>query len=131
MADPEVIRLMDNTLEKGYSEMIPVAINKSGGFYKNASVATEEQFSSLQTYLRELVQETGIKITEGDVSISPYRLRKQVPCTYCPYKGVCQFDQLIEGNAYRFLKNESKDKVWEKIAGRQGGNEDGNEETRQ
>lgn len=130
MADPEVIRLMDNTLETGHSQMIPVSITKNGGFYKNASVATEEQFAALQSYLRELVQETGIKITEGDVSISPYRLRKQVPCTYCPYKGVCQFDQLIEGNAYRFLKNEPKEKLWEKIAKREGGNEDGIEETR-
>lgn len=130
LADLDVIRLMDSELDNGHSQMIPVSITKTGQFYKNASVATEEQFASLQSYLRELVQETGVKITEGDVSISPYRLRKQIPCTYCPYKGVCQFDQFIEGNTYRFLKNEPKDKIWEILQKRQGGNEDGNEEAR-
>lgn len=127
LADPEVVRLMDMSLDTGNSDMIPVAINKDGAFAKAASVATEEQFAALQSYLRNIVFDAALHITEGDVSISPYRLNKKVPCSYCPYKGVCQFDPLLEGNEYRFLRNDKKEEVWKKIQGSEGGEGDGHE----
>ncbi|MBW7461471.1 hypothetical protein K0U00_46190, partial [Paenibacillus sepulcri] len=52
----------------------------------------------------------------GDVAIAPYRLGAKTPCQFCAYKPVCQFDPLIEGNAFSKLHKPGKDEVWQLLA---------------
>ncbi|MFD2612734.1 helicase-exonuclease AddAB subunit AddB [Paenibacillus gansuensis] len=112
LADQETVRLMDNTLEKGHSSLLPLAIKADGQFYSSSSVMTGEQWDVLRKAVRGTIREIGTEITGGTVAIHPYRFGQKTPCTFCSYKPVCQFDQLIEGNGYQSLTKQGKDQLW-------------------
>ena len=42
----------------------------------------------------------------GETKASPYAMNHKNACTYCPYGGVCGFDEKIPGYAWRYLKNQ-------------------------
>ncbi|WP_027414695.1 helicase-exonuclease AddAB subunit AddB [Aneurinibacillus terranovensis] len=112
LADTEVVQLMDTTLEGGYSDILPVALKKDGGFYSSSSVATLEQFDLLRRYTRQMIQTIGSEIMDGVVAIHPYRKKKQTACTFCAYKPVCQFDQQFTDNGFNVLRAEQANKLW-------------------
>lgn len=114
-ADADTARLMDNELETGYSELLPVALKRDGSFYSSSSVVTSEQWNSLRRSVRRKISEIGSSIQEGEASIHPYRMGGKTPCQYCDYKAVCQFDPLFEGNEYRNLGKASKDDIWKQL----------------
>lgn len=111
-ADAEVVRLMDDKLETGYSEVLPVALKKDGSFYSSSSVVTDDQWTTLRRSVRRTITRIGHSIQQGTVSIEPYRLGDKTPCQFCDYKPVCQFDPLVEGNEYRKLTKTTKDETW-------------------
>ena len=43
----------------------------------------------------------------GDISIKPYRHGPKTACDYCPYGGICMFDEKM--HSYRYIENLSKD----------------------
>ncbi|GJM79566.1 hypothetical protein HMSSN139_20620 [Paenibacillus sp. HMSSN-139] len=122
LADRDVIAKMDGQLEKGYSEIIPVAIKADGGFYSSASVATPEQWDTLLGSVRQTIAEIGTRITEGDVQIAPYRLGMETACTFCPYKPVCRFEESLDGNSYHVLGKPGKNEIWQ-LLGQESGKE--------
>lgn len=121
LADEAVVRSMDESLETGYSTVLPAAIKKDGSFYSSSSVADKNAFDVLRAYTRRMIQEVGQGITEGNISISPYRLNNRTPCEFCSYRPVCQFDQSKEGNQYRFLKKQKDNQVLEQMKEKEGG----------
>jgi ATP-dependent helicase/nuclease subunit B len=56
-----------------------------------------------------------MKISEGETSIAPYKLKNQTSCTFCSYKSFCQFDTSLDENDYRLLTNIPKDEIMESI----------------
>ncbi|OPA78399.1 helicase-exonuclease AddAB subunit AddB [Paenibacillus selenitireducens] len=112
LADREVVSLMDAPLEKGYSQVLPVAVKADGGFYSNASVATMEQWDTLRSAVRSTIRHIGTDITNGEVAIEPYKIAQSTACDHCSYKPVCQFDELVEGNHFKKLSKPKKDDVW-------------------
>ncbi|QOS80298.1 helicase-exonuclease AddAB subunit AddB [Paenibacillus sp. JNUCC31] len=121
LADRDAIAQMDNTLDKGYSAIIPVALKADGSFYSSAAVATPEQWDTLLASVRSNIREIGTRITDGDVAIEPYRIQQEVACTFCPYKSVCQFDETIEGNEYNLLSKPGKQQIWDMLSHQKGG----------
>ncbi|SET66008.1 helicase-exonuclease AddAB subunit AddB [Paenibacillus sp. NFR01] len=119
-ADRETVTLMDATLDKGHSSIIPVALKSDGSFYSSASVATPGQWNDLLGSVRETMTEIGTRITEGDVSIRPYRIQQETACTFCAFRPVCQFDENIEGSGYNNLGKPGKDMIWDMLS-RKGG----------
>lgn len=117
LADRDVIAKMDAPLDKGYSDILPVALKADGGFYSSASVATLEQWETLLSNARHTIETIGTRITEGDVEISPYRLGTETACTHCAYRSVCQFDDSMEGNDYHLLRSKNKNQMWELLEG--------------
>lgn len=119
LEDEETVRLMDQSfLERnGHSELIPVALKADGTFYKNSSVVSENQWSHLRGYVRNTITRIGQNITDGHVDIRPFRMGTKLACAYCPYKPVCQFEPLFEGNEYNKLQRIEKETVWEAIEG--------------
>ncbi|AZU61207.1 helicase-exonuclease AddAB subunit AddB [Neobacillus mesonae] len=115
VSDPEVIRLMDQTLESGDSQIIAAGIKKDGQLSKKSKVASLKEFDDLRDYVRGIYQKTGNEIMDGETNISPYKLKEKIPCTFCPFKSVCQFDESIEPNRFRILTPHSKEDVLEKI----------------
>ncbi|WP_340025204.1 helicase-exonuclease AddAB subunit AddB [Paenibacillus sp. FSL K6-1096] len=120
-ADREVVSLMDTTLDKGYSSIVPVALKSDGSFYSSASVATPEQWGDLLSSVRSTISDIGTRITEGDVAIQPYRIQQETACTFCSFRPVCQFDEAVEGNGYNMLSKPGKDVIWDLLS-RKGGN---------
>ncbi|AIQ13970.1 helicase-exonuclease AddAB subunit AddB [Paenibacillus durus] len=116
MADREVVSLMDTSLDKGHSSIVPVALKSDGSFYSSASVATPEQWDRLLSSVRGTITEIGTRITEGDVAITPYRIQQETACTFCSYRAVCQFDEAVEGNGYKHLGKPGKDAIWEMLS---------------
>ncbi|WP_410767975.1 helicase-exonuclease AddAB subunit AddB [Fontibacillus sp. BL9] len=113
LADRDVIAKMDGELEKGYSEILPVAVKADGSFYSSASVATPEQWQTLLGSVRRTIVDIGTRITDGDVKIAPYRLGTETACTHCAYKPVCRFEEALEGSDYQVLNKPGKDQLWE------------------
>ncbi|EKN70280.1 ATP-dependent helicase/deoxyribonuclease subunit B [Neobacillus bataviensis LMG 21833] len=115
LSDQRVIQLMDQSLESGDSQIVAAGIKKDGNLSKKSKVASLEEFDHLRNHVRELYQKTGNAITNGQIDIAPYKLKDKIPCTFCSYKSVCQFDESIESNRYRILTPHSKEDVLELI----------------
>jgi ATP-dependent helicase/nuclease subunit B len=123
LADAETAGLMDDRLLSvfGHSQLVPVALKKDGQFYQNSSIASTAEWDLLRGHVREELQQIGSLITEGEVGIAPYRLNGQIPCTFCAYRSVCQFDPQYDGNGYRQLSAMGKDETWQAMAADQAG----------
>lgn len=115
LGDEEAVRLMDETLESGHSQIISAGIKKTGGFYSNSSIASETDFTHLRQYVRKKFVEAGTEITEGKIDIAPYKLKDKTPCAFCDYRSICQFDEALSENEYRQLRNENQNSILEKI----------------
>lgn len=120
LADRDVIAKMDGELEKGHSEILPVAVKADGGFYSSASVATPEQWQTLLGSVRRTIVNIGTRITDGDVQIAPYRLGTETACTHCSYKSVCRFEETLDGSEYQVLNKPGKDRLWELLEATDG-----------
>lgn len=124
LADSDVVNLMDGQIS-GYSDIIPVALKKDGGFYSSSSIATEEQFTALRQHLKQVIKGVGQGILAGNVKIEPYLKGHLKPCNYCKYKAVCQFDVLLSENTYRVLKKINRELIWDLLDGQRGEEEHG------
>ncbi|BBH21296.1 ATP-dependent helicase/deoxyribonuclease subunit B [Paenibacillus baekrokdamisoli] len=120
LADEGTVKMMDDSLSTGYSDLLPIGLKRDGGFYSSSSVVSDEQWGTLRQSVRATLRRIGDRIAGGDVSIAPYRLGGKTPCQFCAYKPVCQFDPLIEGNCYTKLHKPGKDEVWELLAAGEG-----------
>lgn len=117
LRDVRIVRELDQAID-GYSDMIPVALNKNGEFYKNSSAVDGETFTALIGHVRGLVREITHEMMKGNVRIAPSKNNKQIACEYCSYKGVCQFDNLFEDNQYRNIEKLSDEEVMKRITPR-------------
>ncbi|GAY75931.1 ATP-dependent nuclease, subunit B [Sporolactobacillus inulinus] len=116
LEDEEALLLSDQTAQGKMSDIVPFGVKKNGDFYKASSLAGKEEFDLLRSYTRRVMTDVGCKILDGDVAIKPFNLKGQVPCTYCPFRPVCRFDQSQPGNQYRMLKKMNDSDVLEKLA---------------
>ncbi|WP_106768364.1 helicase-exonuclease AddAB subunit AddB [Paenibacillus faecalis] len=123
LADREAVSLMDSFLDKGHSAILPVAVKSDGSFYSSAAVATPDQWDTLLAAVRKNVVTIGSRITDGEVSIEPYRIQQETACTYCAYRSVCQFDEAMEGSGYQLLGKPGKERVWELLEQMKGGSD--------
>jgi ATP-dependent helicase/nuclease subunit B len=114
LADPAVVKLMDNNLETD-SDLIPVKIKKDGSFAARSAVLTREQFDLLRAFLRTQLIAAGSDIIDGVVDIAPLRRGTLRACRYCHFKPVCQFDILVEGNTYKNVPVEDRETIWRKL----------------
>lgn len=121
LADREAVSLMDSLLEKGHSAVLPVAVKADGSFYSSASVATPDQWDTLLGAVRQNIIRIGSRITDGEVTIEPYRIQQETACTHCAYRAVCQFDESVEGSSYQLLGKPGRDQVWDLIERMKGG----------
>lgn len=115
-AEEEVIRLSDQTLGAGStSSVIPVGYNKNGSLSRYSHVAEKKDFETISRFTNRKIREIGKDILEGFAQAAPYRLDKKEACTYCPYVGICGFDERIDGFRYRDLKKEKQEEILQKM----------------
>ncbi|MCY8115263.1 helicase-exonuclease AddAB subunit AddB [Bacillus spizizenii] len=123
LGDQEAVRLMDTTLQEGRSNIINAGLKKDGSLRSDSAAVGEKEFELLTKHVRRTFQEAGEQITDGRVSIEPYKMKNKTPCTYCAFKSVCQFDESLEENEYRPLKAEKDKTILEWIKKEADGNE--------
>jgi len=111
LADVKLVKAMDKQID-GDSLIIPARINK-GDVLGRSSAATLEQFEMLRRHVRRLLVKIGTEIVRGNVSVRPYRRKKDTACKYCSYMPVCQFDPSSGLNSYRFLRDIDDENIWD------------------
>lgn len=109
LADKEIITEMDRDI-KGDSLIIPAGITKDGSLSSRSSAATVEQFERLRNHVKETLVKLSAEMFTGNISISPYKRKKYISCTYCPYSSVCKFEG--ETNGYRLIGDMKDEEVW-------------------
>lgn len=124
LKDVRIVRELDREID-GHSDIIPVALNKNGEFYKNSSVLDEEAFIALLDHVRKHVRDITHEIIKGNIRIEPSKSNRQIACEYCSYKGICQFDQLFEDNQYRNIVPLDDEEVLRRIREPKGGEDSG------
>ena len=73
LADVSVIKMMDNKLQTGSSDIVPVYINKDGTISeKKSSVINRDDFNKLQVKVKEIIKEISKEILKGKIDIKPY-----------------------------------------------------------
>ena len=115
LADINIVKMMDKTLERGSSKVIPAYIDKEGNLSNTKSnIATKEQFEKLQKYAKKIIKDISNDILSGNIELKPYyKVRnKTTPCEYCEYKAICQFNKGFCGNNYNYIYNLNKNEVF-------------------
>ncbi|PEK72288.1 helicase-exonuclease AddAB subunit AddB [Bacillus pseudomycoides] len=121
LGDADVVRLMDNKLSTGSSDIISAGLKKDGSFSARSSIASEQEFTTLQQYVHHTFENIGKDITEGVIDIAPYKMGKKAACTFCNFRSVCQFDESLEDNQFRTLKDMKDSEAMEKMREEVGG----------
>ena len=104
LADVSVIKMMDNKLQTGSSDIVPVYINKDGTISeKKSSVINRDDFNKLQVKVKEIIKEISKEILKGKIDIKPYYYNGKTGCDYCKYKTICMFNTNIKGNEYNYI----------------------------
>lgn len=100
--DGKSVELLDSGLT-GESDVIPVKINRGGGYSKNSRGYTRRQFEELFASVRQVICQMAEEILDGNVSALPARIdAARTACDFCPFRNVCGFDPKVPG--YRFRK---------------------------
>lgn len=117
LADVKIVKMMDQKLEKGNSNIVPAYIDKEGNLSNRQSSMTKTQFENLQNYTNKVIKQISKEIFEGKIDIKPYYNTKQgkTPCEYCKYKSICNFNNGICKKEYNYIGNASKEVILEQI----------------
>lgn len=116
VADIDIIKAMDTRLEKGFSDTIPVYLDKEGNISKNRSSAiSKKDFENLQRYSKKIIKEISTEIINGNIPIKPFYMNKKTGCDYCKYKSICGFDINNNENNYNYISSYDKDYVLDMI----------------
>ena len=116
LADIDIIKKMDKTLEKGASNNIPVYLDKDGNISKTRSnTVTKEEFTKLQQTAEKVIKQIAKEILEGNIDIKPayYKKNKVDTCKYCEYKSICGFNPKI--HEYLYIENKPREEVLEEM----------------
>lgn len=113
LSNIELIKNMDEQID-GDSDIIPARINKDQTLGRS-SAASIEQFEQLRRHVKSLLTKLGEEIIDGSIRISPYKKNKAIPCSYCNYMSICQFDTRLKENKYRNLQDKKDNEVWEML----------------
>lgn len=104
LADVNVVKMMDNKLEKGSSDIIPVYLKQDGEISKNkSSVIDKKDFDELQVKVKEIIKDISREILKGKIDIKPFNYNKKTGCDYCKFKNICMFNTNIKGNEYKYI----------------------------
>lgn len=123
LKDTQLVTQLDKDIA-GNSDIIPVAMTVKGDFYKNSAALSLENFTALLQHVERLLAQIGREIARGQVKIHPYKSGQHTACDYCEYLSVCQFDQLLVDNNYRYIKPLSDEEVINRINHPQEVNQD-------
>lgn len=118
LGDVDVIKMMDNNLTTGNSNIIPAYIDKDGNVSKNKpSILEKEDFIALQNKVEKVIKQISEEILSGEIAQKPIYLykNKRTACEICNYKAICGFDSKMCNNSYNYIPNLSKNEILAKL----------------
>ena len=118
LGDVKVVQMMDNSLTKGKSEMIPAYIDAKGDVSKAKSSSVDSaEFQLLQTQIKKILKQIAQGMLTGNISPKPVYIekKKSTPCMYCNYKSICGFNPELKGNGYTYVPNLDKNVILDKL----------------
>lgn len=118
LAEADVVKMMDKTLVKGASDIIPAYIDKEGVVSKTKPGAlSRENFENLQKAVNKTIKQIAKEMLSGNINIRPYYnvKNKKTPCEYCKYKSICNIDQDECKVDYNYIPNFDKGVVLDSI----------------
>lgn len=114
-SDETAVHLLDSEMEAS-SNVMPYSRKKDGTPARGSGVCTEEQFEYMRQFMQQKLYEMGSEIMSGHIEKQPYvRSRQEDGCMYCPYKGVCGFDEKQNGYQKKRIVSMSSEEVFEKM----------------
>lgn len=118
-SDKEILQTLDRQIGAD-SLVVPAAFKKDGTLKAGSSAISTEQFHAVSRFVRRKLKETGQRIMDGEISVSPVKNKTKSACDYCEYADVCGFDRKLPGMCEQRLQELSKEEAWERIE-REGG----------
>ena len=118
LGNVEVVKMMDNNLTTGNSNIIPAYIDKDGNLSQSkSSILAKEDFLALQNKVEKVIKQISEEILSGEISQKPIYLykNKMTACEFCNYKAICGFDSKMCNNRYNYIPNLPKNEVLSKL----------------
>lgn len=111
---PNVVEQMDTEMETS-SPIIPATFKKDGTFRKGSKVLDTEDLQMMRKFVRTKHQQAGNAMLVGDTRVYPYKLKDRMPCQYCEYRSICQFDESDPNQNYRSYELFNEEQSLEKM----------------
>ncbi len=112
--DDKVVSLLDkNFTDK--SLVVPVERKKDGTFSLRSSTIVKEDYETVSQFVNHKIRQFGREILNGTISVNPCEQGGRQSCSYCVYKGVCDFEENAAGYDLRMLPSSSKEELLEKM----------------
>ena len=118
LGDVDVVKMMDNNLVTGNSNIVPAYIDKDGNLSKSKpSILEKEDFLALQNKVEKVIKQISKEILSGEITQKPIYLQKnkRIACEFCNYKAICGFDSKLCNNNYNYIPNLPKNEVLAKL----------------
>ena len=109
VADMHALKLADNTLSIGSSNLLPLNLLTKAEPYiedpdqfdtlddpmelfgkRNHTVVSKGQLDLLMKHVKDMMYALGNEIHHGNIAIQPCRLKQFTGCKYCTYQAICQ-----------------------------------------
>lgn len=113
-SDQEVIRLLDKTFSEK-SLVVPVERKKDGSLSTRSSVIDKQDYDIVSQFVSHKIRQFGREILDGNIEINPCRQNGKDSCTFCAYKGVCNFEEGTGGYGVRILASYPEDELLKRM----------------
>lgn len=112
--DEKVVSLLDkNFTDK--SLVVPVERKKDGSFAARSGTMAKEDYKTVSRFVNHKIRQFGREILEGNIAVNPCQQGGRQSCTYCAYKGVCDFEEKAAGYEMRSLASLPEEELLEKM----------------
>ncbi|NBJ93159.1 helicase-exonuclease AddAB subunit AddB [Parablautia muri] len=105
-------------LDKNFTDkslVIPVERKKDGSFSSRSSTVAKGDYETISQFVTHKIKQFGRQILEGNIEVNPCKQGVRESCTYCAYKGVCEFEEKLPGCSLRSLPALPDDLLFEKM----------------
>lgn len=112
--DAAIVEQMDEEIGSS-SSVVPAAFKKDGNFTKASKVLEEQDLELLRQFVKTKHRQAGNGMLVGDTRVFPYKLKDKMPCEYCSFRSVCQFDEANPKQTYRQYEDLKQEQSLEKM----------------
>ena len=95
--------------------MIPVALKKDGSLTRYSRVGQEADFRAISRFTEKTGREIARPFWPEKTEAEPCRTEKGTACDFCPYRGVCGFDEKLPGFSYRRIHRRDPAEILKKM----------------